>query len=314
MVAVRTSSRWTLRAVLAAALTVSAPLFGQSRRDATSSAERASARASMVRGDAAYADGRLAEALEAYRAADRVMRVPTTAYAVGRVEVTLGHLVEADDALLRAVRYPVADAEPEAFSEARAAAASLVRELEPRLPEVEIAVSPSTARSEVTVDGAAVLVAGSVAVLRLDPGAHVLRVAAPGYGSAEQRFSVADFDRKRISVELPRILRLADVPTATWVAAGTAGVAALAGVIAGALSAADASDVLARCTGAVCDPSVKPQYDRAYDLASVSNTAFLAAGSGAVAALVSLSALPTFEHKEVRVHVSANGVLVSGCF
>ena len=301
MFAVRTSSRWTLRAVLAAALTVSAPLFGQSRRDATSSAERASARASMVRGDAAYADGRLAEALEAYRAADRVMRVPTTAYAVGRVEVTLGHLVEADDALLRAVRYPVADAEPEAFSEARAAAASLVRELEPRLPEVEIAVSPSTARSEVTVDGAAVLVAGSVAVLRLDPGAHVLRVAAPGYGSAEQRFSVADFDRKRISVELPRILRLADVPTATC-------------VIAGALSAADASDVLARCTGAVCDPSVKPQYDRAYDLASVSNTAFLAAGSGAVAALVSLSALPTFEHKEVRVHVSANGVLVSGCF
>lgn len=289
--------------------------LAQLAADGTSAAERANARAAMAQGDAAFAEARIADALLAYSAADRIMRVPTTAFAVGRCDLLLGHLVEAQDALLRAVRFPVMAAESAAFDEARAAAAALVRQLEARLPQVEVLVRPVTARSLVTVDHSPVSIAGRLAVLRLDPGEHTVTFAAPGYQPATSKLSVVDYDRKRISVELARKLGLADVPVATWVAAGTSGAALLVGVVAGALSAADASLVLATCQGSVCDPSLKPTYERAYARARISNLAFATAGFGALAGLLSLTALPSLPAGSVRLDVSAAGdVWLSGSF
>ena len=90
-----------------------------------SAADRETARTLMATGDGKLKDGDLDGALEAYRGADEIMGVPTTALAVGRVYARMGKLIQAVDALSRARRHPVDGSEPEAFRQARAEAAKL---------------------------------------------------------------------------------------------------------------------------------------------------------------------------------------------
>lgn len=304
------------RALLAVAISLNATpnASAQVASDTQTATERASARAAMARGDSAFAAGRMSEAMESYRAADRLMRVPTTAFALGRAHLALGHLVEAQDAWLRAARYPQREAEPESFALARAAAAELAGDLEVRLPSVEVTIAPRAAVAELTVDQNVVALAGTIAVVRTDPGVHVLRVTAPGYESAVEKVTVREGERKSVSLMLARKLTVSDVPKATWVAVGMAGTALLTGIATGAASAAETSAVLSGCAGNVCDPAVKPRYERAFDLAHVSNVAFATAGAGLLAGLVSLSALPRVEDRKVSVDVTPGGLVLRGAF
>lgn len=291
-----------------------AALSGIEASDAQAAVARASARASMVRGDEALEGGRYFEALEAYRVADRLVRAPTTALALGRAHLALGRLVEAQDALLRAARHPVDDASPEAYVRASEDAARLVRELEPRLPALDLHVSPPAARPALRIDGVPIPMTGSETILRLDPGAHRVEVSAPGYEEASRSITVAERDRRRMRVELPRRLVLADVPTATWIASGVVGTALVTGTVTGLASYFETRSLRDRCPATTCDASLQADYERAHALARVSNVSFIVGAVGLATGLLSLLQLPTIEHRTVKVDVSLEGVRVRAAF
>lgn len=275
--------------------------------DATLTA-RASARAAMTRGDAAFEEGRYAEALEAYRAADRVMNVPTTAFARGRAELALGRLVEAEDSLLRAVRHATSGSEPAAFQAARGGAAELLRALAPRLPSLDVAVSPVAAPATVSVDGVEVPVVGGVAVLRLDPGAHRLTVAATGYEPAVGTVEMREGQRRRLASVLAPSFGLTSIPTATRVAGGIAVAGVLVGGVTGILSLIETESLLAKCSGGVCPSTLASRYDRAYDLARASNVGFATSAAAVAAGLLTFATWPERPRSSLRLEVGAGRV------
>jgi hypothetical protein len=287
------------------------PLYGS-----TTPTERASARTAMVRGDAAYDAGRLDDALESYRAADRIMGVPTTAFARGRVEAALGRLVDAQDSLLRVIRHPMLVPEPLAFQAARTAAAALLHAIEPRLPLVELELSPADAAKAavVKVDGVGVPVVGRSTVLRLDPGAHVVTVDAKGFEGASGTLSVRERQRRRVTATLAPSLALGDVPIATYVSGGFVVGGLLVGGVTGVVSMLDTESLLARCDAGVCPPTLRPRYERALDLARASNVGFAVAGAASAACLLTLATWKDRAHSQLRLDVSTSGVVVSGAF
>ena len=77
---------------------------------APSSPERERARALMDQGDARFEAGAYDAALEAYRAADAIMGVPTTAIEVARVLEKLGRLLQARPPFARWPAFPAGTA------------------------------------------------------------------------------------------------------------------------------------------------------------------------------------------------------------
>ena len=64
-------------------------------------------------------------ALEAFKAADEIMHVPSTAIMVANAQVNLGRFVEARDTLAHVIKAPKAPDEPAGFQRARKAAEEL---------------------------------------------------------------------------------------------------------------------------------------------------------------------------------------------
>src|SRR5689334_11309377 len=113
------------------------------------------ARNLMDEGDAKLERGDARGALLSYRAAHTLMNVPTTGIEVARMEVKLGHLVEARKVALDVVRMPVKPHEPKPFVEARSDAQLLADALETRIPRLTIAIKgvAESAQLEVRIDG-----------------------------------------------------------------------------------------------------------------------------------------------------------------
>ena len=115
---------WSLRAVALLVLVGllllpdTAPARGGSGTREATAGDKETARFLMDDGDRKLRVGDYRGALDAYIAADKIMRVPTTGIAVGRVQEKLGRLLEARDTWLRVARYPVKLDEPEPFTEA----------------------------------------------------------------------------------------------------------------------------------------------------------------------------------------------------
>ncbi|MBW2529301.1 MAG: hypothetical protein JRI23_34310 [Deltaproteobacteria bacterium] len=168
---------------LAVALIASAASGGES----VSAAEKDTARRAMDRGDTLVRDGKLDEALEAYRVADDIMGVPTTGLEVGKTLLRLGKLVEARDVLLRVTRFPREKGEPEPFTTARAMAVGLADSLQERIPTVALDIQGTDvgATIYVSVDGKRLPKGAHAIPLSMNPGRHTVEVlATPNLGGA----------------------------------------------------------------------------------------------------------------------------------
>ncbi|MEM6791384.1 MAG: hypothetical protein AAF715_27955, partial [Myxococcota bacterium] len=106
-----------LAAIFGVGLT--APGRGFAADEAPSEIDRDAARTSVQQGDERAEGGDFRGALEAYRRADDIMGVPTTAIEVGRMHEELGELVAARAAYLRAAKYPTRAGEPRPVTPAR---------------------------------------------------------------------------------------------------------------------------------------------------------------------------------------------------
>ncbi|MBM4360430.1 MAG: hypothetical protein FJ096_20175 [Deltaproteobacteria bacterium] len=192
--------------------------------DEASTEARDRARQWMDVGHARFEKGEYAEALDAYRSADRIMMVPTTKLGVARSLIELGKFVEAREVLAGITRTSPDPDEPPAFERAREKARELTRSLVARIPTVTLTLPARPPRSlAVTLDGKPVATASVDAPLQADPGAHVLVVTAPGHLRFTAELTLAEGANHRVEVLLER--RASSTPSTDReeVAAGSGG-------------------------------------------------------------------------------------------
>ncbi len=272
------------------------------------SADRETARVLMQEGRELRDKGDLKEALKRFKGADDIMHVPTTALEVAKVEVALGLLVEARDAIAAIRLVPVQRGEPAPFKEARARADELDASLNGRIPALVITLTnaPAGETPSVSVDGTLVP-AGVLGLSRtVDPGHHVVS-AKTAHGEGKAEIDVREGEKKTVSIRLviteapaappaeaspappPPSPTRSHGPTAlTWVAVGLTGVGIGAGVVTGVLSMSKTSALQSECPNHVCGPSQRSDYDAANTLATVSTIGFITAGAGAALSIVTL--------------------------
>lgn len=314
--------------------------------------ERQKARALMDEGQAAGWRQDHAGALEKYRAADAIMKVPTTGLAVARSLAALGRLIEARDKALKVKDIPVKAGEPPVFQEARDDAARLAESLAGRIPTLELvirgAVDPGDL--EILVDGTRLSDAEAALPRELDPGSHQVVVAAKGRPRVEKQVSLVVGARKTLEIRLSdepapatpaavpaptraptaaptrerrRVLvRTADPGTSPLVPIGfgTAAAGLVVGSVAGVVSIRQAQEAEDECSGNVCPPDAQAEIDNSKRWATVSNVGFGVAAAGAVVGVIGLFSSgsrersPAARAPRVEPRVGARFVGVGGKF
>lgn len=260
-------------------------------RDEPSEVDKDAARTLVQQGDDLMKRKEYEEALVAYRRADDIMGVPTTAIEVGRVSLLLGKLVSARNAFEKAADYPMKEGEPAPFTRAREEARQQLDRVSPKIPRITVMVEgikdgvPVTA----TVDDEAVALDEEILV---DPGPHTVRAEASGYVTATEDLLLEEYALEDVS------LQLEEAPMTLWpmvyAGYGIAGAGLLVGAITGALSLRDAQTVKDACdgNGDTCPTGIP--IDRSRTLAHTSTASFVvagvAAGIGTVGLVLSLSA------------------------
>ncbi|MBI4700782.1 MAG: hypothetical protein HY744_06400 [Deltaproteobacteria bacterium] len=304
-------------AALLLVVSVAAPAWPQAATapPEPSASEKETARQLMDVGDAKYAAGDFKAALDAYQAADAIMKVPTTGLALGRTQEKLGLLVEARDTLLRAARTPRQPQESPVVEQARKEAAALAESLLARIPtlKIELAKVPEGASVEVTIDGAAVA-AGTVSFpRRISPGRHVVAASGPGLRRAQKEVTLKERQQAVVTLALERdpnapvaasapLPATAAAPAAAapaaapeshvsplaWVGFGVGAVGILAGSATGIAALVMTSNLDDKCVNRVCGTNLQDDADVALTLSHVSTASFAVGGAGVVLGVVSL--------------------------
>lgn len=307
---------------------------------APSASERETARALMDEGDRMLASGKLRDALERYRAAHAIMHVPTTGLDLARVQAQLGELVEARATAMEVVNLPRTEAEPAVFQEARAAAVTLVRELEPRVPSLQTSVTPANCNCQVIIDGVQLPAEASRLPFRTNPGAHVVRVEARGFAAEQRDVFLEEGQVLALAVHLTPVAIVEEAPLSQ--PALTAPVAALrsddvldaraagqtrgiiglsigaagliAGGVTGLIALSQTKQEQERCPDNHCDVSRANALDTANIYANISNVSFAVGALGVLYGSYELLTLPSAPIKRTTVELGISGVRVRGTF
>lgn len=278
---------------------------------APSASDTDAARELMAQGRKERAEGHHEAALERFKAANRIMQVPTTGLEMGQSYADLGKMVEARETWLAVTKLPVMPKEPEAFGKARQRAQELADEITPKIPTVkfEVAELPKGATLKVTIDDGAVEPDTLVVPRRLNPGKHVA-VFSDGTHSRKISFELAQGDAKQLEVEVssgeeepkpPPVeepkppVPVVDAGSGSSLRSpfiyggfGLAGAGLIVGSVTGFLSMSHTSSAKSLCTNNVCPPSTHDDLASARSNATISNIGFAVAGVGAVIGVVGL--------------------------
>lgn len=308
--------------------------------------EKDTARQLNLKAREATAKGRYPEAVELYRAAHGIMHLPTTALNLAKALDTIGRLVEARDHAMEAIRIPPQPGEAPGQPAARKEAETLAATLTDRVPMLQLAVQgPPPDQVEIVINDAPS--PGGLAVgRRLDPGAYVVELRAPGWTSAKRSIVLAERDRRSETFVLapapadraappPIVPSAAPAPpyapppigqdatadrtgpivlTIVGASLGVAGIAVGAGT--GVASLSQTSDLQDQCPGGACTPDLQDELDGAETLANVSNVGFAVGAAGAVLAASGVIWLVTTSDEEAPDRVTARLRLFPGfiCF
>lgn len=282
---------------------------------AQSADDRETARRLFEQGKSRRDAGDARGALEAFRAADALMNVPTTKLAVARAYVALGRLVEARDAAVAVAYLKAGRAEPQPFVDARAAAARLATELAARIPSLTIALH-GPAPQTLTIDGEPVPRDAWGAPRRLNPGKHAV-VARRGAREVKADVVVAERANDTVTLDMPlasgddeaapaAAAPASDRPSSVtlgpppsrplgplvWIGGGVAVAGLATGAVAGLISMSNKSDADALCRDGKCPPPAYDALDAANRWATVSTIGFATAGVGLALVAVGLLVRP----------------------
>jgi hypothetical protein len=287
-------------------LLVAAVLGIASPSSAQTAAEKETARSLFEKGKKERDKGDWAGALESFKGADAIMRVPTTKLAVARAYAALGKLTEAREAALQVALIPVAQKEPQPFTDARASAKKLGDELADKIPQIQITLvgAPSTDETKVTVDGERVPKEALAAPWKVNPGRHVLVAALRG-GEVKQEAVLAEKQTKSVSLDVTDLANrrapsdkvlpaytekpITEPPAEekpgkrsvlVWIGLGVTVVGVGVGATTGILSMGKKSDLDSQCRDGKCPPDAHGTLDSANTLATISTIGFIGAGVG----------------------------------
>jgi hypothetical protein len=262
-----------------------------------SDADKATARALMNEGYDALERGDVRMALERFRAADALVHVPTTTFALARAEVADGRLVEAHEALVGLSRIPVKGGEPREFTTARQEGDRLLLSLEGRIPSVRLAINGGSSADDTRVifDGEPLPLAAIRMARKVDPGPHTIIVERAGE-TKQLTLQVEERENKVVEVVFTTPSPVAPAgqeigPRSTpLTVVGVVGacVGLAAGATMGGLAlAAKESATNNGATAGECPPSAQSDCHRAKAFAAASTVSFGIAGVGAAVAAVS---------------------------
>jgi hypothetical protein len=310
-----------------------------------SDSERETARSLMDEGDRLTSAADLQGALKRYLAAHEIMGVPTTGIEVARTQEKLGLLVEARAVAIEVANSVAAPREPSVFADARTEAGKLAERLEARIPSVVVTVTPGGLPEVFAKIEETKLPQAAIGLpVKVNPGKHVLDVAAPGYLSESVPFTVVEGEQRNLVVSLTQApvqqSTQPNVPvrqeptgpaeqpadasptrsrTATYVAFGVAGAAALVGGGAGVYSLMKTNEAKDKyCSGNSCTEQARELTADANTLAWVANiglgVAVLAAGYGTYTLLSAEDESETARHRGSVNPTVAVGIVPSPWF
>lgn len=262
-------------------------------------ATRGSARELGEQGNALFAAGDFAGALDKFERANALVPVPTLGVRIARSLVALGRLVEASERYLAVQRAGLPPSPLPVHERALEDARSERDALLPRIPSLVVTVSPPGAT--VTIDGATLPPALVGEKRVVDPGRHVVE-AQVGGATKRVEIEVAEGATLPIHVTVdgassgpssaaPRPGEAADETAASspwstigWTAVGVGGASTLVGVVTGLVAMGQRGDLEARCGDALaCPPSAHDDASSYNAMRTVSAITFFA-GLGVAAA------------------------------
>jgi hypothetical protein len=294
----RLSAWLVLGSVLAPVVLAPSP----ARAADSAASARAAARRLVVEGDGFYARQDHARALDRYQAAYELMHVPTVGIEVMKAQKALGQLLEANATALEVAALPQQPGEPAVFDQARLEAARAGLRLGSLIPTLWLDVAPRGVVYKVEIDGKA---PQHEAPFQLNPGAHQVRLSAPGFQTLELKVTLLEAERQTLSALLyaepaaasavapPRapepVVAVAPMLSAQpatpgkvasgradaghtlgWVGVSVAGVAAAVGTFAGVSAWTQKPD----CPNNLCAPDQQGAIDDSERLGIVANVSF----------------------------------------
>ena len=187
-------------------------LFSNSRADAQSEANRATARALAAEGYEALQQEDYVTAEDRFRRADELVHAPTLVVDHARALTGLGMLVEAHERYELVLREGIGANAPWVWKRALEDAQTEVEALKPRLAWLVIVVDYPD-EPQVVVDGQTIPIAALGVARATNPGERNVEVSAPGFVSQTTELSLAEGEQRELRFVLEQEER-ADEPEA----------------------------------------------------------------------------------------------------
>ena len=262
--------------------------------------EKTAAKTAWTKGKQLEKAGKLDEAVVALREA--VTSDPKAQY-----QLDLARALVKKKAYLEAIATAdaiAASSEPNT-QKAKAAAATLKKEIEPKIPSLKIEVKgTAAAEATVTVDGERAEIGRE---LPLDPGPHAVKGRAPGGSEVSEDVTLAESEDRVLTLTIDKTAGAAKTstedgggggnmaPAAVLYGVGGAGLAV--GAVLGVLAFNKTGEVQELCGGSVCPPEYADDVALAQDYGTGSTVAF-AVGGLCVAAGVILTFTVGLDHSD----------------
>ncbi len=271
-------------------------------------ADRATARALALEGNAALQKKDYATAADRFRRADALVHAPTLVVDWARALHGLGRFVEAHEKYELVLREGVDASAPKSWQRALADAKKELEALKPRLAWITV-VLREPHEASVKIDGAPVPAAALGVKRAADPGFPEVTVDAFGYESFKQTVTVGPGEEKLLEVtlqKLPDAPRLAPDTsnayrprqrsntrrTLSYVAFGVGGAALVTGGVFGGLAYKKHGDLDDECIDGKCPSSSAKKRDTYYLYATTSTIGVAVGAAGLGAGLVLLLTEP----------------------
>jgi hypothetical protein len=190
-------SHLVLLFALALGAAAARPAAAQPSAAEIESAKKAAAVAANKAFDAFQA-GKLGDAIEGFRAAEKAFHAPKFLLYIARAQVRLGRLVEAKTTYDTVVQEKLTTYAPPEFFEAQATAKRELKELTARIPTLQIQTKAGI--TAVTLDGRTAAVGAPLAV---DPGDHVVTGSGPSLPAVTKTVRLEERETRTLTLEPP---------------------------------------------------------------------------------------------------------------